>query len=189
MFELETALMQVAAIINRRPLTARIFGQDDFHAISPADLLLGKISGYNTQKVFTWQDQIFEPTRINQNLAKIATLTDRWWTKWSRDAFPLMCPRQKWTKEKRNMEVGDIVMLLTPSKLGKGTFKLARVHMVHPDERGNVRTVTIASRDRLKARGEKQNQLKGGLTFSTMAVQRLIVLVPANEAWENSFVA
>ena len=105
-FELETALLQVAAIINRRPLTARIFGQDDFHAISPADLLLGKISGYNTQKVFTWQDQIFEPTRINQNLAKIATLTDRWWTKWSRDAFPLMCPRQKWTKEKRNIEIG-----------------------------------------------------------------------------------
>ena len=181
--------MQVAAIINRRPLTARIFGQDDFHAITPADLLLGKISGYNTKKTFTWQDQIFEPTKINQKLTKIAALTDRWWSKWSRDAFPLMCPRQKWTKEKRNVQVGDIVMLLTPSKLGKGTFKLAGVHEVHPDERGDVRTVTIASRNKVKARGEKHEELRGELGFSTMAVQRLVVLVPADEAWEGSFVA
>ena len=187
-FELETALLQVAAIINRRPLTARIFGQDDYHAICPADLLLGKISGYNANKPYTWQDKIFEPTQIKQNFGKIAALTDRWWVKWSRDAFPLMCPRQKWTKERRNIKVGDIVMLVSANKLGKGSYKLARVHEVHPDKQGIVRTVTIASRDKVKARGEKPDEIKGGLTFNTMAVQRLVVLIPAEETWDKGFV-
>merc|ERR1711867_140507 len=40
--ELETALLEVAAICNRRPLAVRAYDDDTFFPVSPADLLLGR---------------------------------------------------------------------------------------------------------------------------------------------------
>ena len=44
--ELETTLIQVGEIMNRRPLAVRHFEDTDFHPITPADLLLGRVHGY-----------------------------------------------------------------------------------------------------------------------------------------------
>ena len=136
-----------------------------------------------TSLTFNHQDQVHEPTKITENLEKISAITDRWWVKWSQDAFPFLCPRQKWTSEKCNMKQDDIVMLIIPSKLGKGSYRLERVEEIHPDHKEVVRTVTIAYRDKVRATGEKPEELKASLTRDTMAVQGLVVLLPAEEAW------
>ena len=74
-------------------------------------------------------------------------------------------------------------MLITPSKLGKGSYRLERAEEIHSDHKGVVRTVTIAYRGKVRATGEKPEELKASLTRATMAVQRLVVLLPAEEAW------
>ena len=81
------------------------------------------------------------------------------------------------------MKQDDIVMLIIPSKLGKGSYRLERAEEIHSDHKGVVRTVTIAYRGKVRATGEKPEELKASLTRATMAVQRLVVLLPAEEAW------
>ena len=46
--------------------------------------------------------------------------------------------------EWRALQVGDVVILLEPKKLGPGSYRLAMVSELHPDERGIVRTVTVS---------------------------------------------
>ena len=41
--ELDAVLLRVAAILNERPLDARLYDEDTFHPVCPRDLLLGRI--------------------------------------------------------------------------------------------------------------------------------------------------
>ena len=38
-------------------------------------------------------------------------ICERWWSKWSDIAFPLLAPRKKWNQEHRNVQQGDVVLL------------------------------------------------------------------------------
>ena len=120
---------------------------------------------------------------LTQRMEKVAGFTERWWKKWSQDAFPLLAPRSRWKSEERNLRVGDIVMLKTEKKWGPGEYRLARVVEASPDRRGHVRTVKIAMRDRARGRGEPLDRLRGGTTTIQMAVQRLAVILPVDEDW------
>ena len=66
------------------------------------------------------------------------------------------------------------VLLKADKKLGPGTFRLARVSAVQPDEEGDVRTVTIQVRSRRNVRKTVMEDIR-------MAVQRLCVLLPIEE--------
>ena len=80
-------------------------------------------------------------------------------------------------------------MLITPSKLGKGSYRLERAEEIHSDHKGVVRTVTIAYRGKVRATGEKPEELKASLTRATMAVQWLVVLLPAEETRPTNCIA
>ena len=124
--ELETALLQIAAIINHRPLSARVFTEDEYLAICPSDLLLGRIAGY-TRGVAGFDDGEIEPTSLHENLRKIETFVNQWWTKWIQDAFTLFTPSRKWKAEHRNLKAGNIVLIKAEKKYGKADFRLAKV--------------------------------------------------------------
>ena len=95
--------------------------------------------------------------------------------------FPLFCPRRKWTKERRNMTPGDVVLLKPDTKFGKGEFRLGRVLSVLPDPDGYVRTVMLGLRKR-RGRG-RENRLvcNTELEEVPMAVQRLVVIQASEE--------
>ena len=180
--ELESALLQVASILNRRPVTARVFSEKEFYPLSPADLLLGGTLGlHRSSQSWSMEQEMTVP--LNQRLEKVSSFTERWWRKWSQDAFPLLAPRSRWKTEQRNLQVGDIVMLKTEKKWGPGEYRLARVAEAAPDRRGHVRTVKITMRDRARGRGEPLDRLRSGTTTIPMAVQRLAVILPSDENW------
>ena len=182
--ELETALMRVAELLNRRPLAVRTFGESDFHPVCPADLLLGRIYGYKPQPeegVEPGQDDIQLPLRQE----KTEALVEIWWQRWTSAAFPLLCPRRHWTQLHRNLEIGDIVLLKHDKALGKGEYRLGRVTKTLPDSDGTVRTVMIAVRKRRGAVKEAVRECRLGLEEFPMAIQRLVVIQPAGESWEN----
>ena len=79
----------------------------------------------------------------------------------------------------RGLTPSYIGLLLSAAKLGPGSYRLARIQEVHPDARGVVRTVTIAFPSRRK-RGHQGRQEE-----MRMGVQRLAVLLPVEEQWQE----
>ena len=51
-------------------------------------------------------------------------------------------------ERQKNLEVGDIVLVETKQKLGKNSYKLARVIKTYPDGAGLCRRVTLEARQR-----------------------------------------
>ena len=181
--ELEAVLLRVASIINERPLDARLYEDGVFHPISPRDLLLGRVAGYCPEPL--QQGEPEEEPQLARRLSKIENLTFAWWKKWEEAAFQLFCPRTKWRREFRNLQEGDIVMLKYDKKLGKPTFRLARVMRTFPDEKGVTRTVELALRSRRGRTREPPTVCRPAVERVTMAVQRLVVILPVEEAWER----
>ena len=179
--ELEGVLLRVAAILNERPLDARLYDDDVFHPVCPRDLLLGRISGYFPGGHPDWTEEV----DLRALTERVSLLTQAWWREWEDKAFPLLCPRVKWTRERRNLREGDIVLLKTEHKLGKPEFRLARVIRTLPDEEGNVRTVELALHTRRGRSREPAERCRLPMEKVTMAVQRLAVILPVEESWER----
>ena len=111
---------------------------------------------------------------MGKRMERVEEFVNLWWRKWQDCAFELFTPRKKWKKERRALSVGDVVLLKADKKLGPGSFRLAKVTALHPDNDGVTRTVTIAMRSR---RRRKESQLEE----VQMAIQRLIVILPIEE--------
>lgn len=57
--------------------------------------------------------------------------------------------RQKWNDKKRNLAVGDIVVIMDPSA-PRGSWPLGRVLEVYPDARGFVRSVKLKTKSTIE---------------------------------------
>ena len=111
---------------------------------------------------------------MGERLDSINELIRLWWESWQEAAFELFVPRQKWRRHVRELQVGDLVLLKGEKRLGPGDYRLARVSQLHPDSEGVVRTVTVAVKARRRPRSFMTEE-------SSMAVQRLCVLLPKEE--------
>ena len=181
--ELETSLLQVAAILNQRPITARMYDEDEFDPVVPRDLLLGRPSCYTNDLAVHWDGEILEATGLIQSLDKVREFVALWWQKWLAMAIPMLAPRRKWRVEVRALKVGDVVVLVCRSALGPGSYRLGRIGEVHPDVHGVVRTLTVEVRNRRRARGEGLAVCKAGVEKIQVPVQRVAVILPVEETW------
>ena len=71
----------------------------------------------------------------------------------------------------------------TSNSKTKAKYRLARVMDVHPDVPGVVRSVTVGTRNLKKAAKERPQVCKSGLVQQVVPVQRLVIVLPANEMW------
>ena len=178
--QLDSLFAKTAHILNSRPLGVRNFSEDNFHAITPNDLLLGRAASttFNQENLLT-EEELGKEINVDRHLSAVEELTQKWWKEWISVAFPLLAPRRKWQQQHRNLSEGDIVLLKYDKKLGPAKFRLARVLAVHPDVHGVVRTVTIGLRDQRKK--ERWNRCAGTLTEMPVGIQRLVVVLPVEE--------
>ena len=182
---MEALLIHVASILNRRPLAVRRFSDHDFVAITPNDLLLGKNQADPDMLLSDVAVDDDDVASFSNRLEKVHEKARAWWSRWFADVFPLLTPRKKWMNIQENIQVGDIVMVKTERKIGKGDFRLARVQTVHLDPHGIVRTVTVGLRNCRKGAREKPEELKSGLVDMVVPVQRLVMLLPISEDWTD----
>ncbi|MCP3680184.1 MAG: hypothetical protein GY782_08035 [Gammaproteobacteria bacterium] len=141
--ELEALFDSAANLVNQRPLSVRVFTQEDFRSITPNDLLLGRNRlPLGSNSAFGDNDNL--PRRMEV----IKKMEESWWSLWIKQVFPSLIPYRKWKTEHRNPKVGDVVLVHYQSKVGKGDYRLARVSEVKPDHHGIVRTVTVKMRPR-----------------------------------------
>ena len=169
--ELETALLEAAALVNKRPLTVRLYEDDAFYPVSPSDLLLGRIAGFlGAQRE---EVELEWPSRVE----KIERFVAAWWKRWEAAAFQLFTPRSKWTQKVRPLAEGDIVLLQADTKIKQGDYGLGVVSGAQPGQDGQVRTVLVRLWNRRKRRGTPDTR------EIPMGVQRLAVLLPVEEKW------
>ena len=182
--QMDELFLRVANIINSRPTGVRMLTEEVYHPITPNNLLLGRASGPIKEPEDDLEDiQEGGNAEANRLLTAQEELCEKWWTKWSEVAFPLLAPRKKWSQVHRNVQVGDIVLLRYDSKLSRARYRLAKVVLIHPDDCGVVRTVTVNLRPRHKR--EKALPYKSKvMTEFPVAVQRLVVIVPKEEQSE-----
>ncbi|XP_068697655.1 uncharacterized protein [Montipora foliosa] len=96
--ELYTILLEVANLVNQRPIGRIPNDPDDGSYICPNDILLGRASSEIPQWPFK------ETNNPRQRVEFVQKIIDSFWKRWNRDVFPSLVPRKKWQVEKRNLE-------------------------------------------------------------------------------------
>ena len=97
--------------------------------------------------------------RIAQHMA------NSFWTRWRKEYLQLLQERQKWTSEKRNMMIGDVVLMKEEGDK-RNQWPMGRVVEVHPSKDGLVRSITLRA---------------GNSTFKR-PVHKTVLLVAADES-------
>ena len=95
--ELYTCLLEVANLVNKRPIGRVPNDPDDGAYLRPNDMLLGRASPQVPQRPFC------ETRNPRRRVAFIHKIVDSFWRRWTRDVFPLLVPCKKWNTSKRNV--------------------------------------------------------------------------------------
>ena len=73
---------------------------------------------------------------------QVQILSDHFWKRWSHEYLPSLTLRSKWTAQKEQININDLV-LIKEDNVKRGQWPLGRVVEVHPGEDGVVRVVTV----------------------------------------------
>lgn len=119
------------ALLNDRPITKLSENPSDLEALTPNHLLLMKGKPILPPGLFDKTDLY-----TRRWWKQVQYISDLFWKRWIREYLPLLQERQKWTKEKRSLMPGDVVMVMDSTRVLK-TF---------PDKKGLVRVVHLQTK-------------------------------------------
>ena len=157
--ELQTCMFEAAQLVNQRPIGIKPCDPNQGTYLSPNDLILGRSSPDIPQGPFK------ERSSFRHRFDFLQQLVDAFWKRWSREVFPSLVVYPKWHTERRNVTVGDIVVV-QDSNCIRGEWRKAIVTKADASNDGRVRRVTL-------------EYVSGSTRISIeRPVQRIIVLVP-----------
>lgn len=137
---LHTLLCEVESIINGRPITTLSDNPHDLEPLTPNHLLLMKMQPNIPPGVFNRND-LYSKRRWRQ----VQYLANLFWTRWAREYIPLLQERQKWSAQKRNLQTGDVV-LVVDNTTPRNTWTMGRIIQTLPDSAGLVRRVVLKTK-------------------------------------------
>ena len=160
--ELQTCMFEAAQLVNQRPIGNHPTDPSDGVYMCPNDLLLGRSTPAIPQGPF--KERCSNRFRFDF----VQMIVESFWKRWVQEVFPSLVVWPKWHTEKRNLQVGDVV-LIQDSDAFRGKWKKAVVDEATPSDDGKVRHVRVRYRN--------------GDTNITIdrPVQRLILLVPVDD--------
>lgn len=135
---LSTFLCETESIVNSRPLTKLSDDPNDISPLTPNHLLLMR-SPTSLPPCVPSKDAYRCRWRYIQHLAT------EFWKRFVREYLPLLNRRNKWNERKRNVSVGDLVMVQQPG-LPRGLWPLAIVVEVSKSSDGAVRSATVRTK-------------------------------------------
>ena len=138
--ELQTAIKEVEALMNSRPLTYEGADPRDEPVLTPNHFLVGRLGGQLAPQVTN--DIAFNPRnrwRLIQDLVKL------FWKRWREEFLSTLNTRKKWREAKDNLKVGDVV-LVVDQNAPRGEWRLGRVEEVFPGQDGQVRVVQVSTK-------------------------------------------
>lgn len=135
-FELHTCLVEIANLVNQRPIGRIPTDPDDGSYLCPNDILLGRATSTVPQGPFRQTKNPYHRFEFCQRIV------DSFWKKWSRDVLPQLVPRRKWNTASRNAKVDDYVVVADPNAM-RGKWEVGKVVQVFPGDDGYVRNVLV----------------------------------------------
>ena len=162
--ELLTTFFECANIINERPIGSTSSTLEDGSYVCPNDMILGR----STSKPPSGDFSLTVNSR--RRIYFVQRLVDAFWKKWVSDYFPTLLERRKWHHTKRNLSIGDVV-IIKDKDLKRSKWKLGLIQEASPGSDGNVRRVSV-----------KYINSAGSAIQVQRPVQNLVVLLPAQGA-------
>jgi hypothetical protein len=169
--EFSTACYDVSNIINERPLGTSPGTDSAISILTPNFLLIGRPFAKNPG---SWEQNASTGSRMQL----VVSVVDDFWSRWQELYVPTFIAQSKWFREYRDLQVGDVVLVMESNILRK-QYKLAKVHEVFPGTDGKVRRVSVCYKN-YKVRGKSIEYTGAKDTIVNRSVQRLALLVPVD---------
>ena len=111
--ELQSLLSRAANIVNDRPIGVRSLTEDELLPLTVNQLLLGRTATVEPAQVEVEPEGYVAADQYLRELMSV------WWKMWKQRALPHLLPYYKWEQAKRhrNLQPGDVCMLLYESKV------------------------------------------------------------------------
>ena len=140
-----TVMCETEKMINDRPLLRQCDDPRDLSALTPNTLLLNYRNESTSANLSSSTHHPRERWKQAQKLA------DEFWKRWLKEYLPSLQERQKWLTPKRNLQEGDIVLMMKEDS-PRGQWPLAIVEETFPDSNGHVRQVIIRTANQSRFR-------------------------------------
>lgn len=170
--ELNTLMCEVESVLNSRPLTA-IDQSNTLEPLTPNHLLTLK------PKCLLPPPGEFSPSDmyVRKRWRHIQFLAEEFWNRFRKEYLVTLQSRQKWNREKRNLEVNDLVLIKEDDQ-PRNMWKLGRVTQVSKDDKEVVRKVSlIVGTPNLSKNGKRS----GNLTVLERPIHKLVLILEANK--------
>ena len=167
-FEFETE-----AIVNSRPLTVDSLADP----LSPSPLTPNHLLTLKT-KVILPPPGIFQDGDIysRKRWKRVQHLANEFWIRWKKEYLLTLQNRQKWSKVRRDMSIGDIVIIKDDELVPCNKWQLARVFDTFPSADGFVWNVKLVLADeKLNRNGKRIKPTR----YLDRLVQKLVLLQPS----------
>ena len=117
-----------------------------------------------------------EDVYIRKRWKRVQYLAEQFWSRWRKKYLSLLNKRQKWCTPRRNIQLGDIVIIHDKGSL-RSKWPLAKVIEVTKGRDGLVHRAKVQlGTSRLDNKGKRTSSL----TVLERPVQELVLLIEAN---------
>ena len=165
-----TLICETEAIVNSRPLTVDNLSDSE----SPSPLTPNHILTMKTKPVLPPREDLY----LRKRWRRVQHLTCEFWARWRKEFLHSLQERSKWTRPRRNMQVGDVVIVKDDNKV-RNRWSLAWVIETYPNKAdGLVRSVKVAIGDAdLSSTGKRIHPP----SVLERPIQKLVLLLPREE--------
>ena len=137
--ELQTALKEVEALMNLRPLSYEGTDPHDEPVLTPSHFLIRQLGGQLAPQV---TDEIaFNPRR---RWRLVQGLVKTFWKRWREEFLATLNTRKKWREAKENLHVRDVLVVDQNAPCRK--WHLGPIDEVFPGQDGHVHVVRVSAR-------------------------------------------
>ena len=178
--ELGCAVKRISNILNDRPVSVQRTKSDaqDEEFLTPLTPNM-LITGRNANGPPREYVDVYEP---QMRKSFIEELEAAWWYQYKVQYFDSLIPTRKWIETRRNMSVGDVVLIQYSSKSAPGTYRLGRVTDIEVDDDGLVRTCTVKYNLTKHANNTASRSTEDVVRKEVrVPVQRLVLILPVEE--------
>jgi hypothetical protein len=108
--------------------------------------------------------------QLTRRFENVQRTKEEFWKRWIEEVFPEMLKQHKWTRDKKDIKVGDIMLRKDETGAGQ-TYKYARVSKVHVSSYGRIRAADV------------EYKLPGELVYRTTTgpIHKLVMVLPVEE--------
>ncbi|KAJ8017933.1 hypothetical protein HOLleu_44355 [Holothuria leucospilota] len=137
---LSTLLCEVENILNNRPLTTTSPDPDDLTPLTPNMLV-------NPQAKMLAPPGEFEQRDVyaRKRWRRAQYLVDVFWSRWRKEYVVTLQQRDKWQRQRRNVQVGDVVLIVDKS-VPRNTWPMGVVETTFKDTKGDVRSCQVRTK-------------------------------------------